>query len=361
MIIVGINQSQYQQDFEEKMQELVGLVEAAGAQVVSQVTQNLSRAHPATLIGPGKAEDIAQLVIEQQADGVVFLSELSGSQIRNLEELLGAKVLDRTNLILDIFASRATSREGKLQVKLAQLQYRLPRLVGYRNYLSRLGGGIGTRGPGEQKLEVDRRHILREIKNIRKQLKKSTQHRQRTRRQRLKSTLPLVALIGYTNAGKSTITNQLLAHSQQSEGKEVLTKDMLFASLDPSIRLVKIDESFQFLLADTVGFVSDLPTLLVESFQSTLEEIEYADLIVIVVDGSSRSVQHQLETTEDILNQLQVGDTPQLIVYNKADLMADILVPENGKHHLHLSALNDGDIRILIDRLRLMLHGDLNK
>lgn len=337
------------------MQELDGLVHAAGASVVAQVTQNNRQPDPATLIGQGKALEIKELVELHEADGVVFLSELSGSQIRNLEGILNTKVLDRTNLILDIFASRAASREGKLQVKLAQLSYRLPRLVGYRNYLSRLGGGIGTRGPGEQKLEVDRRHILREMKHIRAQLKKAKAHRARTRAGRLKSDIPLVAFIGYTNAGKSTITNQLLKLSQKREGKEVLSKDMLFASLDPSIRLIQIDEHFKFLIADTVGFVSDLPTLLVESFQSTLEEVKDADLIVVIVDGSSHTKEHQLTTTQEILTDLQVGDKKKLLVYNKVDLIKNFLVPENGKNTLYISAHNEADIQALIERIKTLV------
>ncbi len=337
------------------MLELKGLVEAAGGQVVATIAQMNAQPNPTTLIGKGKVEEVYQAIAENQADTIVFLQELSGSQIRNLEDYFDRKVLDRTNLILDIFAMRARSHEGKLQVKLAQLNYRLPRLVGYRKYLSRLGGGIGTRGPGEQKLEVDRRHIQREIKNIRSKLKKVKLHRQQTRSQRLKSKQPLVSLVGYTNAGKSTIMNQLLKLSNHQNGKDVLVKDMLFASLDPSVRSIVIDENFEFLVVDTVGFVSDLPTLLVESFNSTLEEIEYSDLIAIVLDASSPQLSHQLETTNAVLEQLKVSETPTLLIYNKSDLVDPLLNLENGRSAIHISAFKDEDIKELIERFRTLL------
>lgn len=340
------------------MEELNGLVVAAEGQVVETITQNSDRLNPTTLIGKGKVDEVKEAVEHNQADTVIFLQELSGSQIRNLEEYFGCKVLDRTNLILDIFAMRAQSHEGKLQVKLAQLNYRLPRLVGYRKYLSRLGGGIGTRGPGEQKLEVDRRHIQREISLIKSKLKKVKSHRQRTRAQRLKSDLPLVSLVGYTNAGKSTLMNQLLKLSKQHEGKEVVAKDMLFASLDPSIRHISIDESFEFLVVDTVGFISNLPTLLVDSFHSTLEEIEYSDVIVIVLDSSSTQVVHQLDTTYEVLKELKVKDTPKLILYNKTDVSDRKIPEENGNTTLHISAFNLDDVKQVVEKIRTLLENN---
>lgn len=251
---------------------------------------------------------------------IVFNDELSGAQIRNLEEKTDKKIVDRTNLILDIFATRADSKEGKLQVKLAQLRYRLPRLIGYRDYLSREGGGIGTRGPGEQKLETDRRHILKEIDNIEKQLKEVEENRSVKRKKRLDSNLPIIALVGYTNAGKSTLLNKLVEFNNDDENtKEVYVKDMLFATLDTSLRKAKLLNGQNYLLTDTVGFVSKLPTHLVEAFKSTLEEVEYADLLLHVVDVSNKDLDIQIDTTFKILKDLKTVDKPIITVFNKSD------------------------------------------
>ena len=251
---------------------------------------------------------------------VVFNDELSGAQIRNLENIIDRKIVDRTNLILDIFANRASSREGKLQVKLAQLNYRLPRLVGFRDYLSREGGGIGTRGPGEQKLETDRRHILREIDNIERALKNAEKARSIKRKRRENSNLPIVALVGYTNAGKSTLLNRIIEMaSENNEIKKVFVYDMLFATLDTSLRRAKLPNGQPFLITDTVGFVSKLPTHLVEAFKGTLEEVKYADLLIHVVDASNSDLDIQIKTTYNILKELEVLDKPIITVFNKMD------------------------------------------
>ncbi|MDO5707012.1 MAG: GTPase HflX, partial [Andreesenia angusta] len=239
------------------------------------------------------------------------------------------KIIDRTNLILDIFANRSSSKEGKLQVELAQLQYRLPRLIGYGNYLSRQGGGIGTRGPGEQKLEVDRRHILKRINDIKLQLEKISKTRETKRSRRINSGLPIVALVGYTNAGKSTLLNTLIKRSTDyEEHKEVFKKDMLFATLDTSFRKASFNNGREFLLIDTVGFVSQLPTKLIEAFKGTLEEIKYADVILHILDITNKDLKIQMDITLEILKDLDLGDIPIINVLNKADKVALDYIPE---------------------------------
>ncbi|WP_075725985.1 GTPase HflX [Tissierella creatinophila] len=320
-IIVGVELQNQEIDIENSLDELEELVKAAGGTVETRITQKKDTINPALFIGKGKAEEIKKYCEELDIDTVVFDHELSGAQTRNLEELIGKKILDRTNLILDIFAERATSREGKLQVKLAQLKYRLPRLVGFRDYLSREGGGIGTRGPGEQKLETDRRHILKEVNNIEKQIKEIEENRKIQRQQRLDSNLPIIALVGYTNAGKSTLLNKLIRLYENDEGdlKDVFVKDMLFATLDTSLRKAKLPNGQNYLITDTVGFVSKLPTNLIEAFKGTLEEVKYADLLLHVVDVSNKDLDIQIKTTIEILKSLDVLDKPIITVFNKMD------------------------------------------
>lgn len=319
VLTVGIDLGE-EHHYESSMIELNELVQAAGGEVMSEIVQKRDGVHSAYFIGKGKASEIQNYCEELDIDTVVFNNELSGAQLRNLEEIIDRKIVDRTNLILDIFANRATSKEGKLQVKLAQLQYRLPRLVGFRDYLSREGAGIGTRGPGEQKLETDRRHIQREIDNIKNQLKTLEKQRSIKRKQREDSNLPIVALVGYTNAGKSTLLNTLIEdHNENAEDKRVFVKDMLFATLDTSLRRAKLSNGQYFLLTDTVGFVSKLPTNLVEAFKGTLEEVQYADLILHVVDASNEDLDIQVNTTIDILRDLDVLTKPIITVFNKVD------------------------------------------
>lgn len=295
VLIIGVELDTDTIDIENSLDELEELVSAADGVVISRLVQKKDNINPAYFIGKGKAEEIKNYCEELNITTVVFNDELSGAQLRNLEKIIDRKIVDRTNLILDIFASRANSKEGKLQVKLAQLKYRLPRLIGFRDYLSREGGGIGTRGPGEQKLETDRRHILREVDNIEKQLKEIEQNRETKRKKREDSNLPIVALVGYTNAGKSTLLNKLLEFSDEyEEVKQVFVKDMLFATLDTSLRRGKLPNGQAFLLTDTVGFVSKLPTRLIEAFKGTLEEVKYADLLLHVVDASNKDLDIQI-------------------------------------------------------------------
>ncbi|CAM3491326.1 GTPase HflX [Erysipelothrix anatis] len=348
-ILVGIDFAKSDYRIEASMQELANLVDAAGAEVMAMTTQARERRDSATYIGSGKVAEVAALVEAYEADMVVFNGELSGSQTRNLEALIGVKIVDRTNLILDIFAGRANTKEGMLQVQLAQLKYRLPRLVGYSDYLSRQGGGIGTRGPGEQKLETDKRHIQRNITHIQNELEKVVGHRETTRKQRLKSSLPIIALVGYTNAGKSTIMNGILTHS--GETKTVEAKDMLFATLDTTLRRARLNNNQSILLTDTVGFVSNLPHALVAAFKSTLEEIRFADVILHVVDASNPDLDIQMDTTEAIMRDLEVLNKPIITVYNKVDLATEVDYPVGYtmSNRVYMSAHNPEDIDLLID------------
>lgn len=320
VLIVGVDLESDLIDIENSLDELEELVKAANGVVISRLIQKKDNINPTYFIGKGKAEEIRHYCDELNISTVVFNDELSGAQLRNLEKIIDRKIVDRTNLILDIFARRAKSKEGKLQVKLAQLKYRLPRLIGFRDYLSREGGGIGTRGPGEQKLETDRRHILREINNIEKQLKEIEKIRDAKRKKRRESNLPIVALVGYTNAGKSTLMNKVIElNDDYEETKKVYVEDMLFATLDTSLRRSKLPNGQAFLLTDTVGFVSKLPTKLVEAFKGTLEEVKYADLLLHVVDASNKDLDIQIQTTFNILKELEVLDKPTITVFNKMD------------------------------------------
>ena len=323
VLVVGVDLKTDVIDIENSMDELEELVRAAQGVVISRLTQKREKIHSALFIGKGKAEEIKNYCEELNVSTVVFNDELSGAQLRNLEEIIDKKIVDRTTLILDIFSTRADSKEGQLQVKLAQLKYRLPRLVGFRDYLSREGAGIGTRGPGEQKLETDRRHILKEIDNIEKTLKTIEKNRDIKRKQRQSSNLPIVALVGYTNAGKSTILNTLLNLNEEEDNKTVFVKDMLFATLDTSHRKAVLPNGQPFLLTDTVGFVSKLPTNLIEAFKGTLEEVKYADLILHVVDASNEDLDIQIKTTNSILKDLDVLNKPIITVFNKIDKMEE--------------------------------------
>lgn len=307
---------------EYSMNELERLAEAAGCEVMGKMVQSAERRNGATYIGTGKVQELAELAESMEADTVIFNEELSGMQIRNLEEALGVRVIDRTILILDIFAARATSGEGKLQVELAQLQYRLPRLMGFGKALSRQGGGIGTRGPGEKKLETDRRHIERRIDDIKAEIARLTGTRSTQRARREKSEIPVVALVGYTNAGKSALMNRLLSLSEK-EDKSVTEKDMLFATLDTAQRSIRLDSNHEFILIDTVGFVSKLPHSLVKAFKATLEEVNYADLLLHVTDASYDERDFHIDVTESVLKEIGAGGKERVLVYNKVDLLDD--------------------------------------
>ncbi|KNF09252.1 GTP-binding protein HflX [Gottschalkia purinilytica] len=322
VLIVGVDTNKkYEINIESSMKELAELVKAAEGVVEASIIQNRESIDSAYYIGTGKAQEIAIYCEELNIDTVVFNNELTGAQIRNLEEIINRKIIDRTSLILDIFAKRATSKEGKLQVELAQLKYRLPRLIGYRNYLSRAGAGIGTRGPGEQKLEIDRRHILSRINDIERQLKELTNVRKIKRKKRENSNIPIVALVGYTNAGKSTLLNSIIREDNEyHEDKEVFAYDMLFATLETTLRKSMLPNGQDFLITDTVGFVSKLPTRLVEAFKGTLEEVKYADLLLHVIDVTNEDINIQVKTTMSILKDLDVLDKPIITVFNKVDI-----------------------------------------
>lgn len=308
---------------EESLEELGRLADTAGAEVIATVIQNLPSVKVATYVGEGKVEEIKKACETLEADMVIVDDELTGSQIRNLENMLGVKVIDRSTLILDIFAARARTKEGKIQVELAQLKYMLPRLVGIGTSLSRLGGGIGTRGPGETKLETDRRHIRRRIHYLEAELDKIKKHRELLRSRRKKEGLPVVALVGYTNAGKSTLMNTLA-------GSDVLAEDKLFATLDPTVRSITLSDRRDVLLVDTVGFIRKLPHHLIEAFKSTLEEAVLADVLLYVVDASSREIEQHIDVVNRILNDLGAGNKPIIMVYNKIDLIQNhIRLPEN--------------------------------
>ena len=307
-------------DTNESMEELKELTKAAGAEVVGSLIQNKHSVDAAYYIGKGKVEEIRAYSDSLDATLVIFNDELSGAQIRNIENVVGRKVIDRTTLILDIFAQRALSKEGKLQVELAQLKYRLPRLYGMGGEMSRTGAGIGTRGPGEQKLEIDKRHILNKAADIRRELKEVKKNRETQRVKRLKSNIPIVALVGYTNAGKSTLLNELIkTHKDYEQEKEVFVKDMLFATLDVTLRKALLPNKKEFLVVDTVGFVSKLPHELVEAFKSTLEEVIYSDLLCHVVDASSDNAQEEIIAVEKVLGELKALESAKILVLNKID------------------------------------------
>jgi len=355
-ILVGL---QLNEDITYSMQELWGLAEAAGVTVLGELIQNKERADNATLIGKGKVEELAELCVNMGADTVIFNDELSGMQLRNLEDRLNVRVIDRTILILDIFASRAISREGKLQVELAQLQYRLPRLLGFGKSLSRLGGGIGTRGPGEKKLETDRRHIQKRMDDIRAELAEVKEHRSTQRQKRQKSGLPVVALVGYTNSGKSAIMNRMMSMTDKEE-KAVFEKNMLFATLDTSQRLVKMDTNQEFILIDTVGFVSKLPHTLVRAFKATLEEVVYADYLLHVVDSSYEAADFHIKVTDGVLKELGADGKEKLLVYNKIDLLEDRShLFEGGKNSIAVSAKTGEGFDVLLEKIQEALFGDL--
>ncbi|SDK59396.1 GTPase HflX [Natronincola ferrireducens] len=353
-VLVGMNITRKAENemLDESMEELEELAKAAGAEVVATTVQNKQAIHPAHYIGKGKVEEIAEICRNHDVNVVIFNDELSGAQIRNLETMIGIDVIDRTTLILDIFAQRAQTKEGKLQVELAQLKYRLPRLSGLGKQLSRQGGGIGTRGPGEMKLETDRRHILRRIDDIRSQLKEVKKNREVQRNQRLKSELPIVALVGYTNAGKSTLMNVLLRKSENyDEKREVYTKDQLFATLDISLRKISLSNNIEFLLTDTVGFVSKLPHDLVEAFKATLEEVKYADLLLHIIDASNENYELQKSTTLKVLKELGVENKKVINVFNKCDKLAyDIDIPKD-ENSVFVSAITGKNLEHLIQMI----------
>lgn len=322
VLLIGV--STQDEDMEASLDELGELADTAGAVVLGRVIQNREAAHPGTYIGKGKIEEVRLLAEELGADGVICDDELSPAQLRGLEKELELKVMDRTLVILDIFAKHATTREGKLQVEMAQLGYRLARLSGLGKSLSRLGGGIGTRGPGEKKLETDRRLIKSRLARLNRELKQMQLHRDMARKQRLERAVPVAAVVGYTNAGKSTLMNALT-------GAGILAQDKLFATLDPTTRRMKLPGGQELLLTDTVGFIRKLPHHLVEAFKSTLEEARYADFILHVVDSSSPQMDAQMETVYETLQALDITGKPVITLFNKRDLTEGAELPKDLK------------------------------
>ncbi|MBP2027611.1 GTP-binding protein HflX [Acetoanaerobium pronyense] len=368
MILMGLNVTTYSKrsnkfNLEESMEELEELAKAAGGDVVGVMIQNRETYDVAYYVGKGKAEEIRDYKDKLGADMIVFNEELSGAQIRNLEELISSKVIDRTTLILDIFAQRAISKEGRLQVELAQLKYRIPRLIGFGAEMSRTGAGIGTRGPGEKKLETDKRHIRRRIVEIKKELDEIKSNRAVQRSKRLKSSLPIVALVGYTNAGKSTILNELIkTHKEYEEDKKVFVKDMLFATLDTSLRKASLPSNKEYLVTDTVGFVSDLPHDLVDAFKSTLEEVVYADILLHVVDSSNEHFKLQIETTKQVLSEIGAENKKTIYVFNKADKVNfEIPFIPQGEEYIFISAKSGYNMDVLLEEIEKSLKSNLVK
>ena len=359
-ILVGV-QLQKDLHFDYGMEELQNLAEACNVEVIGEIRQNLDRINPSHYVGKGKVEEIKAFYEETDANLVIFNDELSPSQIRNLEEDLECKVIDRTMLILDIFSRRAKTREAQVQVELAHLQYMLPRLVGLRASLGRQGGsssgGVANRGAGETKLELDRRKIEDQISKLYKELEHIKDQRETQRKQRTKKGMPVVSLVGYTNAGKSTIMNELLTKSGQQEEKQVFEKDMLFATLETSVRQIRLEDNKSFLLTDTVGFVSKLPHHLVRAFRSTLEEARNADLLLHVVDVSSEEYRYMMEVTHSTLHEIGVENVPTLYVYNKSDL-AGIPHPKANGDGLWIAAKEGKGLDELLDMVKQKIFAD---
>ncbi len=358
VILVGVSLPG-QEDVEKSLDELAELAMTAGAEAVGRMTQARDQFHPGTYVGKGKVEELKDLIWELEATGIICDDELSPIQMKNLQDELNVKVMDRTLVILDIFAGRASTNEGKIQVELAQLKYRATRLTGFGTSLSRLGGGIGTRGPGEKKLEIDRRLIKNRIAQLNRELADVKRHRELTREQRSKSNLPVAAIVGYTNAGKSTLLNTLT-------GAGILAEDKLFATLDPTTRSLKLPSRQEVLLTDTVGFIRKLPHHLIDAFRSTLEEAKYADMILHVVDASNPQMDEQIYTVYETLQNLGVKDKPVITIFNKQDKIedsqvvrdfkADYIVKISAKHGTGLEELTE-TIEAVLREQKLALEG----
>lgn len=353
-ILVGLNSPIFSEEIavtDATLNELEELLNTAGGVAVARVIQNRATPEPKTLLGKGKAEEIGELAKNLEATLIIFDNELTPAQTRNLEDIIGVRIIDRSTLILDIFASRAGTREGKLQVELAQYKYILPRLTGRGVELSRLGGGIGTRGPGESKLETDRRHIHRHIAKLREELSDVRKNRSEMRRARIKHEIPLVAIVGYTNAGKSTLLNTLT-------GSEISAKNRLFDTLDPTTRRYSVSDTLEIVLSDTVGFIRKLPHHLVDAFKATLEELSFADLLLHVIDASNPDWQDHARVVDKIVHDLDASEKPIFTVFNKIDLCQNIKDLPHGEDIITISALSGVGLESLRSGIaRLLDHG----
>ena len=354
VLLVGVSLGK-EEEARQSLLELAELSSTAGAEVADIVIQNREQIHPGTYVGKGKLEEIKEIIAHKSIDTIVCDDELSPAQLRNLNDYFDIKVIDRTIMILDIFAMRAVTSEGKIQVELAQLNYNLSRLVGLRNSLSRLGGGIGTRGPGEKKLEMDRRLIRDRISALNHELENVKRSREVSRKKRNESKIPLVAIAGYTNAGKSTLLNRLT-------GAGILEEDKLFATLDPTTRIYKYENGQQILLTDTVGFINKLPHHLINAFRSTLEEAKYADIILHVVDISNPRAEHQMDVVYDTLKTLGVINKNIITVYNKTDKLKDEIIPGRDKRSdmtVRVSAKTGAGLEHMMDCIIEVLYGGM--
>ena len=358
-LLVGVDTGE-EEDFDHSIEELGSLAQACGMQVVGIITQRLDTPNKAFYVGPGKVEEIREYAGQCEAEIIIFDNALSPSQIRNLQQELSMPILDRTTLILDIFAIRAQTREAKLQVETARLQYLLPRLVGMHEALSRQGGASGSmssKGAGEKKLELDRRKIEHRISELRKELEEVEQGRNVQRKRRMHSRIPQVALVGYTNAGKSTVMNRMVDRYGRASEKTVLEKDMLFATLDTSVRTIDTGDNKPFFLVDTVGFIHRLPHGLIKAFHSTLEEVRYADLLVQIVDVSDPRYRQHMEVTGQTLNELEAGDIPMVMVYNKSDL-CDREYPRLAGDNVYMAAATGSGLEELISLIKEKVYAD---
>lgn len=358
VLLVGVDTGE-EQDFERSMAELKSLAEACNKQVAGIITQKLDMVNKALYIGSGKVQEVKEFAAVCEAEEIVFDNTLTPSQIRNLGRELELPILDRTNLILDIFAIRAKTKEAKLQVETAKLQYMLPRLVGMHEALSRQGGASGSlsnKGTGEKKLELDRRRIEHRISELRKELDEISGNRMTQRKKRSSSRIPQVALVGYTNAGKSTVMNHMVQRYGGKPEKLVMEKDMLFATLETSVRSIDTGDNKPFFLTDTVGFIHKLPHGLIKAFQSTLEEVKYADLLVQVVDFSDENYKQQMEVTSQTLKELEAGDIPQIVVYNKADKCQMVDLPKLRESQIYMAAALDIGIEELAELIKDRLY-----
>lgn len=360
VLLVGVDTGE-EADFEHSMAELASLAEAAHKQVVGTIVQHMETVNRSLYIGTGKAAQVKAYAAQAEAEEIVFDNALSPTQIRNLANELELPVLDRNNLILDIFALRARTGEAKLQVEAVRLQYMLPRLVGMRENLSRqggTGGAMSNKGAGETKLELDRRKIEHRLSELEKELNSMTKNREIMRKRRMQSGIPQVVLVGYTNAGKSTILNRLVERYGERSEKTVTEKDMLFATLDTAVRSISTGDNRPFLLADTVGFIHKLPHGLVKAFRSTLEEVKYADLLVQVVDFSDEHYKQQMEVTEQTLKELGAGDISRLVVYNKADKCGMEGIPQKKEGRIYMAAGQGCGLEELTGMIQDTLYAD---